>query len=237
MRLLDKVFDFIFPEFCEICNQHLENQAILVCRSCLAKLPFLRLVCQRCGSLVSESLLEKGIEKLEYCSYCLEKNFYFDRVYALFQYKEPVSEWLVRIKFAKDFRLAYGLGKLLRSFFEFLLEGTDLVVPVPLSNERLKERGFNQSALLVWGFTKKKPLSGLLSRVKPTKPQTELSGRERWENVKGAFLAKDSVKEKRVLLVDDVMTTGATVNEAAKALKLKGAKEVYVLVVARNQLI
>ncbi|WP_028841285.1 ComF family protein [Thermodesulfobacterium hveragerdense] len=236
MRLLNKVLDFFFLEFCEVCNHHLKPQEIFVCRRCLKTLPFLKLYCQRCGSLVSETLLEKGIDRIEYCSYCLEKDFYFDRVFALFQYKEPVSEWLVRIKFAQDFRLAFALGKLIRGFFSFLIRDVDMILPVPLSNERLRERGFNQSTLLAWGFLGRKPSSEAISRFKCTKPQTELTGKERWENVKGAFLAKDWVKDKKVLLIDDVMTTGATVNEVAKALKMKGVKEVYVLVVARNQL-
>jgi ComF family protein len=103
-----------------------------------------------------------------------------------------------------------------------------------LSLKRLRERGFNQSFLLTWGFLEKKPSHKFLKRILHTKVQTELPQKERWENVKNAFLATNEVKEKSILIIDDVMTTGATLNEASKALKNKGASKVYVMVLARS---
>jgi len=114
----------------------------------------------------------------------------------------------------------------------------DIIVPVPLHSKRLKERGFNQSFLLAHQINKKLSLPVIaddLQRIKWTRPQVELDWRERASNVKGAFTLIDNeeIKGKEVLLIDDVYTTGSTVNECARVLKKAGAKKVYVATVAR----
>lgn len=109
----------------------------------------------------------------------------------------------------------------------------DFILPVPLSFKRLQERGYNQSLLILWGYLGiKKPLN-ILQRIKHSRPQSELSGKERLENVKGAFKAKKDFQNKSVLLLDDVMTTGVTLREASKELKKAGAQKVDLLVFAR----
>jgi ComF family protein len=117
------------------------------------------------------------------------------------------------------------------------IKGFDVVIPVPLHKQRLKERGFNQSLLLAREVAR---VFGLevdyrsLKRIRPTRPQVDLKPDERKKNVKGAFDVKspERVRGRRVLLVDDVFTTGATVSECARVLKKAGA-EVYVLTLAR----
>ena len=118
------------------------------------------------------------------------------------------------------------------------LEPPDLVVPVPLHPKRLQERGFNQSGLLAKEFSRRLglPISfDLLVRKKWTQPQTRLNRKERLENVKGAFglCEADAVRGRRILLLDDVFTTGTTLSECAKTLKRAGGSEVHVLTVTR----
>ena len=118
------------------------------------------------------------------------------------------------------------------------LESPDIVLPVPLHPKRLKERGFNQSGLLAKEFSRMQglPVSfDLLIRKNWTEPQTRLNRKERLENVKGAFSLCDAsaVRGRRVLLIDDVFTTGTTLSECAKTLKKAGASEVHVLTVTR----
>jgi len=237
VSLLSKVLNFVFPEFCKLCNKPLADKRSIVCRECLEKLPIIKLHCEKCGTPLDEKIMEVlPHQRVSYCSYCMEHNFYFDMVIPAFFYKEPVSQWITEVKFGCNYTLSYRLGKLLKIVLKNIIPEVDVVIPLPLSSKRLQKRGFNQSLMLAWGFTGKKPSQRFLKRIKDTRAQTELSQKERWENVKNAFLASAEVKNKVVLLVDDVMTTGATVNEAAKALKQAGARKVYVMVLARSVL-
>ena len=115
----------------------------------------------------------------------------------------------------------------------------DLVIPVPLHRTRLRHRGFNQALVLAHGVSERFSVPLLydnLARLRSTLPQVELSGTARAENVKGAFglIRPSEVREKRVLLIDDVFTTGATMNECAKTLKEAGAAAVTVFTLART---
>jgi ComF family protein len=115
----------------------------------------------------------------------------------------------------------------------------DVVMPVPLHRERLRRRGFNQALLLAHGISERfgVPLCyDNLARIRPTRPQVELTGRERAENVRDAFrlLRPCEVGDRKVLLIDDVFTTGATMNECARVLKDAGAASVTVLTLART---
>ncbi len=151
---------------------------------------------------------------------------------APFLYEPPVSDWIKRLKFAEDLTLARVLSRLLRKHLPPELS-FDLVVPVPLGRKRLLERGFNQSALLArLAFGR---LDEVLLRTRETPPQSELSAAERHRNVRRAFSVKDETRVfgKKVLLFDDVMTTGATVEECARVLRAAGAREVIVAVLAR----
>jgi ComF family protein len=130
------------------------------------------------------------------------------------------------------------LGSLMADRAEalFNIREYDLIVPVPLHRHRLKERGFNQSLLLARSIAGNFDMPvdfESLRRIRETGPQVNLGGAERADNVKGAFAAGDSVKGKKVLLIDDVLTTGSTVRECAKTLLGKGALEVAVYTAAR----
>jgi len=235
VKWFKNILNFIFPEICKLCQNPLKDKEVLVCSECFKKLPFVKIHCIRCGSPLDDSLLDYiGREYISYCGYCEKQKLYFDKAFVAFLYKTPVSDWINEVKFGKNFSLGYKLGILLKQIINGKIPEFDLAIPLPLSLKRLRERGFNQSFLITWGFLGKRPSDKFLKRILHTKPQTELSQKERWKNVKDAFLADGSVEGKRILLIDDVMTTGATLNEASKALKKKGAKEVYALVLARS---
>ncbi len=181
--------------------------------------------CKKCGT--------PGFDG-DYCFYCLEKDLSFDRTFFPFVYETPVSTWIKEIKFSKNYSLAYEFGRLLKKLYEGLLKTADTVVPMPISQERLKERGFNQSAIITWGFLGYPLKNFHLKKVKHTEPQALLDQSLRWKNVKGVFKCENVLRGKTVLLIDDVMTTGATASEAARELKEAGASEVKVLVIAKN---
>jgi ComF family protein len=154
--------------------------------------------------------------------------------------QHPLRQVVQKFKYGRKVSLGKPLGRLLaRGCQEFLGEyEIDLIVPVPLHPKRLRWRGFNQSWLLARqvGRAYGIPMDPfVLQRSRATPPQTQLTEEERRKNMRGAFALRTgaSVAEKSVLLVDDVYTSGATVNECSRTLKRGGAKQVYVLTLAR----
>lgn len=144
-------------------------------------------------------------------------------------------------KYNGNFHLALPLGQMLADSVEKLLgiDSVDLLLPVPLHTKRLRERGFNQAVLLARPLSNRYniPLvTSVLKRSRWTEPQVNLDRRVRRKNVRGSFMVSNSsfLSGKNILLLDDVYTTGATINECGKTLLRAGAKEVYVLTLARS---
>lgn len=152
-------------------------------------------------------------------------------------YAGALAEAIHQMKFYGIKRLAQPLGRLLLGLE---IPECDAIVPVPLSRKGLRERGFNQTLLVARLLSKrlKIPLHmELLFKRKDTPPQIGLNAKERMKNVKGAFEASGRIDNLRLLLFDDVMTTGATVRECAKTLIKAGAKEVFVITLARSSMV
>ncbi|MBI4373899.1 MAG: ComF family protein [Deltaproteobacteria bacterium] len=227
------ILDFIFPRRCLACRLISKEP---LCPPCLEKFPVLPAShCPRCARPFFNTSLE-GMTHL--CGDCLVSSPPYRKVYALGLYQGLLSDLIGRMKYRKEERLADFLGE---SLAEALGEETiqaDLIVPVPLHPERLRERGFNQASRIAESLGK---LLGTqvekydLVRCRETPHQTTLSREERLKNLKGAFRIARSEKfdGKKLLLVDDVYTTGATLTASTKVLLEAGAKEVAVAVVAR----
>jgi ComF family protein len=171
----------------------------------------------------------------------MQRQPHFQRARACALYRRgvpsPLIDTLHRFKYERDVTLAPPLGAYLSAHCPLSLDH-DLIVPVPLDLERLRWRGFNQAAMLaeILGRRGSHPVAPrALQRRRVTPPQVGLGEEERRRNVAGAFAVRDRavVRHRRVLLVDDVMTTGATVNECAKVLRRAGAAQVDVVVLAR----
>lgn len=201
--------------------------------------------CKRCG--VKFETIEHGQDQNHVCGQCIKTSCNTGQVRAGARYKGLVKESISLFKYQKKLGLASPLEKIIFSAFEkyFSFSEIDIVIPVPLHISKLRFRGFNQSFLIIKHFKKilkdKKidfqfdiDISSLI-RIKKTNPQTQFSLEQRKENVQGAFKVIDvrKVKDKRVLLIDDVYTTGATAKEAASELIKAGAINVDVLVIAR----
>jgi ComF family protein len=192
-------------------------------------------ICSRCGlPFVSR----EGEDHT--CSECLTERKYFRKARAFGIYQGALMEAIHQLKYGGKTSLSKPLSTLAKeTFYRFWdASSTDLLLPVPLHIKRLRERGFNQTHLVnkKWARLEGIPFDGLtLSRSRWTEPQTSLARAERRKNVKGAFslLHPDRVKGVRILLVDDVFTTGATVNECSKVLMKAGAESVDVLTLAR----
>lgn len=204
----------------------------LLCRRCAGGLPWLAgtACCPRCAFPFAG---EKGV-----CSHCRGLGFVFDECVALGRYRGELRRALHRFKYHRKKLLARPLGLLLAaklSRYDWL-SSVGLLVPVPLYRQRLRDRGYNQAALLSAAVGKKLniPVREVLERVKDTQSQTGLKRRQRRENLKSAFRCRGELcKGCHVLLLDDVFTSGATANEAARVLKAAGARRVSVAVLAR----
>jgi ComF family protein len=174
------------------------------------------------------------------CGRCLDQPPAFDRARAAGLYDGTLRIAIHALKFKGKVSIAAPLGKLLFDALQRhrLAEDVDMVSPVPLYRHRLRKRGFNQAYLLMKRWTlpdKTLIVRDLLVRTRATAPQTGLDRRQRWNNIKNAFVVRrpGQVTGKRILLVDDVLTTGATANACTHALIRDGAERVDVLTLAR----
>lgn len=165
-----------------------------------------------------------------------EPSFEYARSYGI--YDGALEEAIRLLKYHGVRRLSIPLSELL---LELQMPEIDVVIPVPLYKKRLKERGFNQSALIARNISKRinKPLLiNSLIKIRDTLPQVGLNVNERRRNVKGAFSVRDArgIYKKNILLIDDVLTTGSTVRECSKVLKKAGAENIHVITIARSQM-
>jgi ComF family protein len=237
--VLDSLLNLIYPDQCLICSSPVaRRQDCGVCSGCWDKAVALKILPPRCAScgLPFQSFQDNA----EYlCGNCILQAPPYSGARSFGYYTAELSSLVHGLKFHGRRDLVGLLSPLLAGvFFEnWSREDFDLVVPVPLHGKRRRERGYNQSELLARALAHKLavPCDSSLRRVRPTLPQVGLTDSQRQENVRKAFLCSrpERFSGKRILLVDDVMTTGATVSSAAQALIDGGALRVSVLTVAR----
>jgi len=229
--------DIIWPRSCLACGDALDGEERWLCGSCAGKvLPLGDNVCPRCGKpLGPYQAKPKGG-----CHICRNRPLFFSEVVAGVRYGGPVRELVLKAKFARLAIAVHPLHEYLSAAAsrKGVGERADVMVPVPLSRRREWQRGYNQAELLarrLAGRLKLRVLPRVLVRVRATQAQASLAPRERCKNLSGVFAVRRPamVAGKRVVLVDDVMTTGATCAECARALRKAGAKEVIAAVVAR----
>jgi ComF family protein len=241
MCLLLQLIDILYPPRCHLCGRFLYPTGgtlhpKYLCAECRAALaPVTHPLCTVCGNPFPVSA---GQDHL--CENCLRSNPWYDLVRAPYLYSGPLMEAVQRFKYKSETHLISTLGPLLSSFAGGYISHLQeiLIIPVPLHRRRLRERGFNQSLLLARAVSKHlgARLDYLsLGRSKYTTPQTGLSKEKRKKNVKDAFLVVNPgrVRGQIILLVDDVFTTGHTLNECARTLKRSGARTVICLTLAR----
>lgn len=226
--------DLLFPPSCSYCKKITGGSNRFLCMECSSQLKFIKIpYCTCCGKTFSS-----GIDN-HLCGDCLKSSWNFDKARSLFVYEEIIASLIHGLKYSGNMT---GLET-----FQYLsrqspvledLNIPDFIVPVPLHIRRLRQRGFNQALLLarkLFPEEKDKIQYNILLRRMDTPTQTGLSGKERRANLKNAFIVKrtSEIIGKNILILDDVFTTGATVNECAKALKTAGCKRVEILTICR----
>ena len=215
MKIINNILNLIYPPVCgfcgQICNEHL---------------------CKKC---------EIKIKKYQINSIKKIKDKYFDELLCLFKYEDIIRETIIKYKFQNKPYLYKTFSKIIlknKKIYSFLKK-YDIIIPVPISKKRKSERGYNQSALIAKEITKNTSLKyekNNLIKIKNTVEQSKLNKKQRQINVKNVYTIenKETLLNKNILLLDDICTTGNTVNECARILKQAGIKNVGVLTIAKD---
>lgn len=236
--LIRRTLHVVLPVACASCDTPLTDDPVpFFCRTCWTAIrPFKGPSCPRCGlPFASDVALTYSPDHL--CLSCRQRLPAFTQAWACYAYEPPLQDAIHLFKYRGKVILADALGALLRHAWQTPPD-VDLLMPVPLHPSRLRTREYNQSLLLADELNRRLRIPLIydnLVRVRATPSQTELSRTARLKNLRRCFSVRrpDDVAGKRVLRVDDVMTTGTTVNECAKALRTAGADDVYVVTLAR----
>jgi ComF family protein len=227
-RLFDQLLARI-PSQCAVCRAW---PARPLCESCVTRFAQPQVRCQRCALPVPAGITQ--------CGACLKAPPPLDACLAAVSYAYPWSGCISRFKFHGDTGWATSLATLLRStpWVEPALEQAHWLLPMPLSRQRLLHRGFNQALLLARALAPQKTRPDLLLRIRDTTAQSELKREARLRNVQGAFAVEPalaaSLRGRRIVLLDDVMTSGASLHAAAAALRQAGVAHITAIVVART---
>ncbi|MCX7875960.1 MAG: ComF family protein [Melioribacteraceae bacterium] len=221
---IKSLIDYIFPRFCISCLRKLSLSEIVVCKNCLESIK----------NISAEEL------KLEYNKKFSKDNFVDDLKSLYWFEKDKILQHILHAyKYDNKIYIGKFLGELIYSnlYDEIKKWNINLIIPVPLHSLKKAQRGFNQSYFIAKSLSKKINIpinTKIIKRKKYTETQTKMNLLERKENVRNAFIVKSKSKviDKKIILIDDVITTGATINECAKVLKENGAKKVYAISVA-----
>lgn len=238
MELAQKLLSSLFPSRCLLCKKTVQKcveiQGVEICPACYQALPHNTNACSRCALPLADDA------NATLCGRCIKKRPVFDYSKSIFRYEDDIIHLIHQIKFAEKISYTKSIGKiLLKTVVEEILpeQGRpDCIIPVPLHNKRLRQRGYNQSTEISRVVSKATGISiahDAVIRKCSTQKQTGLTAKERRKNIKGAYRVNNVAAYKHVLIVDDVVTTGSTVNELAKVLKRSGVEYIGVLSIAR----
>ena len=228
MKIDLSLSDLLFPPVCFGCNTRIS--AGMLCDQCIQSLEFLDDVCPRCGAYEQETS----------CRNCQENDYHFDRARSVFRFNKIIKSLIHDLKYNEMKKVASFLGEMSVNFLQKFqpFEQVDLIVPIPLHRVKKRSRGYNQSQLLsleIAGRMNWLHKPDLIKRSRFTETQTKLGKTEREKNVREAFVlnSKHRLAGSNILIIDDVFTTGSTVNSVSALLKQNGAAKIYVLTIAR----
>ena len=236
-KALSLVLKLLFPARCPLCGCVLTGKEQYVCAGCREKLPFITdPYCLRCGRPIRD-------ETKEYCPQCEKVSRQFDEGRCTFRYEGALRDALLDMKFKnrREYIPFFAAAMASRNRAYLQRNHFDMIIPVPLHPRKKAERGFDQCALIGRELSEQTgiPLRcGILKRVRYTSPQKTLNARERSINLEGAFAVNEGTLPPgaRVLLIDDILTTGATLSECSRVLKKSGAGKVGFLALSAPEI-
>lgn len=235
-RLLRRLLHTVFPMQCRTCDHALDDDLVpFFCQRCWNDITPIRSPgCHRCA----HPFPSPQTPRFGYlCGACRKHPPAYNLAWTPYAYQSPLKEAIGLLKYRGKTQLAPALARLIVEITP-APPNVDVMIAVPLHPDRLREREFNQALLLAYHLAKQwnlPVLTDVLKRTKPTPPQTSLTRRERLKNLRRCFAVAtpSAIEGKTALLVDDVFTTGTTVNECAKTLRKAGAQAIYVQTLAR----
>lgn len=231
-RIIDKLIeiavDLLFPRRCPICGDIVVPRGYLICPKCRKELEFVEEpLCKKCGKEI-ESM------EMEYCYDCLKSKHTYNSGWALLNYTDLMKKSVSHFKYHNKREYAdWYVEELLRKYKRNMLRvDPDAIIPIPLHHKKRKKRGFNQAEILAKGLSLGTGIpmrADILFRNRNTIAQKNLNNKERLRNLEQAFvIKKESARElETVILVDDIYTTGSTIEACTRVLKKAGIKEVY----------
>lgn len=232
INIVKKIIKLLYPSTCIFCGKLCEEG---ICDTCRRKVVYIKEPrCKRCGKPIHS-------KEEEFCYDCRKGEFHYEQGRSLWLHKPPVSGSIYAFKYKN--RRVYGevYGKEMAKHFEKWIRmwEIDLIVPVPLYKKKQRKRGFNQAAIVAEELGKRLGIpvdSSLVIREKETTPQKELGQRSRRKNLKKAFrVVKQEEKNRKVLIIDDIYTTGSTIDSIAEILEKAGYEKIYFLTISIGQ--
>ena len=230
LPVISRLEHLIYPPRCLICDGAGSRHKDL-CGPCEQSLPWIKNACIRCALPIADDSAENLI-----CGRCLKKRPYFDDSLSLFSFEKQIVGLMHQLKFHDRLAVSRLFGSWLVDAVVPKMDKPDCLLPVPLHKRRLRQRGFNQSIEISRALKKAWAIpveTKRVRRVRETLSQTGLDAKQRRRNIRGAFEVCDKINYNHVVIIDDVVTTGSTVNELARILKRHGVKKVSVLSIAR----
>lgn len=231
LSITNKLIELLFPRCCPVCGDIVLPKGNLICKECFKKLCFIKQpACRKCGK-------EVLAESAEYCFDCTRHKRSFDYGIALLNYGKVEKESMIKIKYKnkREYLDFYAEAISIRYQKILLRMNAEALIPIPVHPSRKRQRGFNQAEILadqislrlgipVWKET--------LLRNKKTEPQKKLDAVQRLKNLEQAFVVQQDLKQvQSVILVDDIYTTGSTMEACTRALKAAGVKHVYYITI------
>ena len=233
--IINIILEFIYPDniSCILCDSPIKkSNTYSMCKGCFDNLHFILDGCIKCGKpIVNYSLEEQPIEG---CGYCLNKSFYFDKAISCIEYSDLSKRLIFKLKYNNATYMSKYIATIMKEKLEIENIKFDYILFVPLHKKRQRKRGFNQAQKIANDLGKLVdiPVLDILIRKEQTKRLYKLNKVDRQQELKNVFALKDNeynLNNKKVLLIDDIFTTGSTVNEISKVLKLNGVDKIFVL--------
>lgn len=233
------LLDLLFPRECILCEAK-GHDDLELCGACRSELPIIKnngKYCTKCGAILDTTIKDS----MQLCGTCIKDPPPFDRTMAIFHYQKPIDYLILKLKFNNNLSCAALLGNLMAKYLlahysQQKLPKPEVIIPIPLHSQRLKERGFNQAVELA------RPIAKVLRipidkysfiRTKNTEAQSLLKTKERQQNVKQAFAIKKAIDYRYVAVIDDVITTGNTVREFCQILRKSSVTKIDLWSAAR----
>ena len=235
--ILDNIISFIFPNHCMLCGILMQSKKI-ICIECINKLPFKHkdkyIFCKYCGNLL--------VDEDAKCKCISNNSYYFDEMKAAFYYDDVMKYIIHQMKFDGRYRICFDIANIISFYYKDYIQEHDIIMSVPLNKIRIRDRGYNQSDIIAQVIAKKFIINFDNKSIKRIKNTKQLSKSKdivaRLDIIKDAFVIDkkyiNTLKNKNILLIDDIFTTGTTVNELSKTIsKNVNVNKINILAIAK----